>query len=170
MFSLSNGFSLLRAPLAFFFLSESVSWRIAAIFLAMFTDFIDGFLARRNRSATQLGAILDPVMDKFFVFFALIVFMFEQRIELWQACAMISRDFSLCFFGIYLGLSGHWQAYQCKAIRWGKITTALQFLVLIGLALNFHFSSLFYTIFILFGTLAFHELYQLKKETKSAEG
>lgn len=163
MLSLSNSLSFLRAPLAFIFLMENTPLRIAAILLAMLTDSIDGYLARRRQSVTRFGAILDPTMDKFFVFFALIVLCVEGRLELWQSCAMISRDFFLCLFGLYLSLTGYWESYQFKAIRWGKATTALQFLVLIGLTLGITFPNYFYTIFILFGLLAFLELWQIKK-------
>ncbi len=172
MLSLSNGLSFLRAPLAFLFLVENVTFRIVAILLAMLSDSIDGYLARKRRSVTQFGAILDPAMDKFFVFFALTVLLIEGKIELWQSLAMISRDFFLCAFGIYLSLSGLWKAYECKSIRWGKATTALQFLALIGLTLSYTFPGYLYFIFILFGLLAFIELYlemvQFKKNRKSA--
>jgi CDP-diacylglycerol--glycerol-3-phosphate 3-phosphatidyltransferase len=169
MLSLSNGLSFLRAPLALLFLVESVHWRITAIILAMITDSVDGYLARRFRSTSHFGAILDPAMDKFFVFFGLGVLLMEGRLEIWQACAMISRDFFLCVFGIYLSLSGHWQAYQFRAIRWGKITTALQFVVLIGLTLNFVFPWFLYGFFVLFGSLAFIELCKIKKEHAHAK-
>lgn len=165
MLSLANGLSLLRAPLALLFLVDNTYLRITAIFLAMLTDSIDGYLARRAKNTSRVGAILDPAMDKFFVFFVLGVLLSHQRLELWQACAFISRDFFLIFFGIYLGLSGHWNAYQCKAIRWGKISTALQFFVLIGLTLNLVFPWHLYAVFIVLGLLAFIELCQLKKET-----
>lgn len=161
MLSLSNSLSFLRAPLAFLFLIENTTLRIVAIILAMFTDSIDGYLARRRQSVTRFGAILDPAMDKFFVLFALFIFYCEGRIQLWEGCAMISRDFSLCLFGLYLSLSGYWEKYQFTAIRWGKVTTALQFLVLIALTFGITFPSYFYGVFILFGVLAFIELCQI---------
>ena len=125
--NLSNSLSLLRAPLAFLFLLENPTVRLLAIFLAMLTDSIDGYLARRSKTVTRFGAFLDPAMDKFFVVFCLGVLVSEGSIEVWQALTMISRDFALCFFGLYLSLSGLWQSYEFRAIRWGKITTALQF-------------------------------------------
>ena len=162
MLSLSNSLSLLRAPLAFLFLSESSTLRISAILLAMFTDSIDGYLARRSHSTTQFGAILDPAMDKFFVFFALSVFYVEGKIELWQACAMVSRDFFLCLFAAYLSLADLWQNYKYKSIRWGKVSTALQFIVLIGLTLGIQFPIYVYIVFILIGSLAFLELIRVR--------
>ena len=162
--NLSNVLSFLRAPLAFLFLLDSPFLRFAAIFLAMLTDIFDGFLARRYGWSSQFGAILDPAMDKFFVFFALGVFLFEGTLQPWEACAMISRDFSLCLFGVYLSLSGRWHTYECKAIRWGKATTALQFFVLIALTFNVIIPIYVFWLFILFGLLAFMELCQIKNQ------
>jgi phosphatidylglycerophosphate synthase len=167
MLSLSNALSLLRAPLALLFLVETPLLRIIAIILAMFTDSIDGYLARRSRSVTQLGAILDPTMDKFFVFFALGVLLLEGRIDLWEACSMMSRDFFLCLFAIYLAVAGKWQAYQFQAIRWGKITTALQFFVLIALSLKIDFPWQLYLLFVISGSLAFIELFRLARLSRN---
>jgi len=165
MLSLHNGLSFLRAPLAFLFLIENTTFRIVAILLAMLTDSIDGYLERRCKAVTRFGAILDPAMDKFFVFFALTVLFLEGKLELWQALTMISRDFFLLLFGLYLSLTGHWESYRFTSIRWGKVTTALQFLVLIGLTFGIFFPSYLYSVFILFGMLAFIELWQIKRNT-----
>lgn len=162
MWTLSNTLSLLRAPLALLFLSKSVALRLIAIFLAMGTDSIDGYLARRSKSASRFGAILDPAMDKFFVFFTLGILIFEDKVALWESLSMISRDFSLCLFGLYLSLSGHWQSYEFHAIRWGKITTALQFAVLMGLSLGVQFPWYLYISFILMAIFAFYELLRFK--------
>ena len=169
MFSLSNGLSLLRAPLALLFLSHSIALRLIAIVLAMFTDALDGFLARRLRSTTQLGAVLDPAMDKLFVFIALSVLLVENQFEVWQAAAMVTRDVFLCVFAIYLKVSGKWRAYQFRSIRWGKATTALQFIVLISLTLRLHIPSPAYFVFVLFGLLAFVELIQLAKKQRPSK-
>ncbi len=163
MLSLSNSITLLRAPLALLFLLDHIGLRLGVIFLAMMTDSIDGYLARRRRTTSRFGAILDPVMDKFFVMFVLGVLLSEHKLAPWQACAMISRDFSLLAFGLYLSISGLWQGYEFRAIRWGKIATALQFFVLIALTLGMHFPGLFYLVFVLFGLLAFNELWSMKK-------
>jgi CDP-diacylglycerol--glycerol-3-phosphate 3-phosphatidyltransferase len=160
--NLSNGLSLLRAPLALLFLVENIYVRLTAILLAMVTDSVDGYLARRFSSTSQLGAILDPMMDKFFVFFALGVFLIEGRLAAWEAGTLISRDFFLCIFGIYLALSKRWQSYECRSIRWGKITTALQFCVLIALTMHFSVPWPAYSLFFLFGSLAFVELCRIQ--------
>ena len=158
MLNLSNFLSFLRAPLAFLFLLPDPSLRLFAITLAMITDSIDGYIARKNQVAGRFGAILDPAMDKFFVYFALIVMMAENKLLGWQAFAMISRDLALIIFGLYLGFSGYWQSYEFKAIRWGKVSTALQFMLLMGLSAGYVFPWYIYGAFIAIGLLALNEL------------
>jgi len=160
--SLSNSISLLRAPLALLFLQDNVILRVIAVILAMITDSIDGYLARRYNSISKFGAILDPAMDKFFVYFVLMILLLEGQVHLWQALTMLSRDFALCIYGIYLTISNRWSLLEWKAIRWGKITTALQFIVLIGLTLSVNFPVYVYGAFVVFGILAFLELLQSK--------
>jgi len=167
MINLSNSLSLLRAPLAFLFLMENPTLRLVAILLAMLTDSIDGYLARLSKTTTRVGAVLDPAMDKFFVFFVLGVLFTENKIELWQLLTMVSRDFALCIFGLYLSISGKWLQYEFRAIRWGKITTALQFLVLMGLTVGYTIPVYLYYAFIAFALLGLYELFQFKKSSTS---
>ncbi len=167
MFNLSNSLSLLRAPLAFLFLFESPIVRLIAIILAMLTDYVDGYLARKWHTTTRFGAVLDPAMDKFFVFFCLGVLLSEQKLLPLQGLMMISRDFALCLFGLYLSLSGLWQSYEFRAIRWGKITTALQFVVLIALTWGVPISGYLYGAFVVFAALALIELFQFKKSAST---
>lgn len=148
MMSLPNILSLLRAPLALVFLSENIPLRITAIILAMLTDSIDGFLARRMKSSSNFGAILDPAMDKFFVFFALFALLYERALEPWQACSMLARDFAGAFFGAYLVATGKWDSFKPTSIILGKFFTALQFFVLIALSLKRPLPAAIYCLFI----------------------
>ncbi|NGX62942.1 MAG: CDP-diacylglycerol--glycerol-3-phosphate 3-phosphatidyltransferase [Candidatus Anoxychlamydiales bacterium] len=158
MITLSNGLSIIRIPLALLFLWQNIYVRIIAIVLAMFTDSIDGYFARKYKSASKFGAFLDPAMDKCFVFFVLSILIMEKHILLWQALAMISRDFALIIFTTYLFITKKLANYEVRAVRWGKVTTAMQFCVLIGLTLSFAFSWYIYAVFVLLGVLAFIEL------------
>ena len=167
MLNLSNSLSLLRAPLALLFLFESTTVRLIAILLAMLTDSIDGYLARKWHTTTRFGAVLDPAMDKFFVVFCLGILLSENRLLPWQGLMMISRDFALCLFGLYLSLAGLWQSYEFRAIRWGKITTALQFIVMIALTLGFSIPWYLYGAFVVFAGLALIELFQFKKSAST---
>jgi CDP-diacylglycerol---glycerol-3-phosphate 3-phosphatidyltransferase len=158
MFNLSNILSLSRAGFALAFLQSHVWLRLLAIVLAMISDFLDGYIARRQRTVTQFGAILDPLMDKFFVFLAAAVFYLEGRLNTWELVAIGSRDIALCCFGLYLGLNRGWRGYECKAIWWGKTTTVSQFILLIGLTLNMVIPIYVYLLFVAMGAFAFLEL------------
>ena len=159
MLNLSNVLSLSRVGLAFAFLQQNPIVRIVAIALAMASDFLDGYIARKQKTVTQLGAILDPITDKFFVFFAAFVFIFEGILTPLQLVALISRDLALCLFGLYLLLIGKWKGYECKAIWWGKVTTVAQFFILVGLTLHVVIPWYVFFLFVLMGLFALIELF-----------
>lgn len=162
-----NGLSFLRAPLALLFIFDNPTLRLVIVILAMISDCVDGYLARRYHFTSRFGAILDPMMDKFFVYVTLAVLLYEGKIAPWQAGTMLSRDFFLFLFLSYLGITGAWRNLEVKAIRWGKVTTAAQFLVLIAIVLNISFPSQLYYLFIVFGCFAFIELLLFKKRASS---
>lgn len=154
----SNGLSLLRGPLAFCFLIENSFVRLVVVVLAMLSDIIDGYLARRYRYTSKLGAALDPIMDKFFVYFVLAVLFFGGKIELWAAATMIARDFFLFIFGLYLLITKRWKTFQFHSVRWGKVTTGAQFIVIISLIFLPSIPYGLYFLFIFFGLFTFLEL------------
>ncbi|MBA3237380.1 MAG: CDP-alcohol phosphatidyltransferase family protein [Parachlamydiaceae bacterium] len=159
MLTWPNILSLLRMPLALFFFQENPFYRVLAIVLAMVTDILDGYLARKYRQTSTVGAWLDPITDKLFVLTALLILYHEERLLLWQAAAMLGRDFAVMSFGAYLTVRGYLTEYRVKAIMWGKITTALQFVVLITLVLYGALPFYFYLPFIAFSLLALRELF-----------
>lgn len=160
----SNFLSLLRGPLALLFLLDNPFYRCLAIILAMATDSLDGYLARKYRKTSQVGAFLDPLMDKFFVFFVVSMFIFEGHLKVWQALALISRDFAVLIFGFYLALRGTWANFQFRSIWSGKITTTLQFFVLLGLTFQIAIPVYIFWCFIVLGVLALFELYFIEQQ------
>jgi CDP-diacylglycerol--glycerol-3-phosphate 3-phosphatidyltransferase len=169
MITLSNSLSFIRLPLAFLFLQENPTLRLLAIILAALTDSIDGYIARRYKSVSQFGAILDPTMDKFFVYFSLGIFYQEGLIAPWECATMISRDFFLCLYGILMLVTGRSKSIVFRSVRWGKITTALQFIVLIGLVYHISFSWIAFASFVAMGWLAFLELFLLAPDLARAD-
>lgn len=168
MFNIPNMLSLLRLPLAFVFLQESPFYRAAAIILALITDGLDGFIARRYNMTNRLGTLIDPITDKFFVFFALFILIQEQRLSLVEAGLLISRDFSVIIYGFYLALRGRLSNYRFRAIWCGKVTTVLQLFVLMSLTFHLEIPSYFFGIFIFLGLLAFVELYHTDRVARRA--
>ncbi len=66
-------------------------WATALFAVAALTDQIDGWLARRSGSSTDLGRILDPIADKILVMAALIVLV--PTLPAWMVAAIIAREF-----------------------------------------------------------------------------
>ena len=145
-------------PLAFLFFLPNIYVRFASILLAMISDGVDGYFARKYKSATKFGAFFDPAMDKFFVYFVLVFFVIENKINLSYSLMMISRDFALVVFGLLLIIFKKWSSYEIKPVRWGKMTTALQFITLISLNFGYAFPVYFYFIFVAFAVFAFIEM------------
>lgn len=166
MLTISNLLSLSRAGFALAFLQENIAIRLIALVLAMISDFLDGYLARLSKTTTNVGAILDPIMDKFFVFFVGGVLYLEHSLAGWELAALVSRDVSLCVFGLFLLFIKGLRGYECRALWWGKITTALQFFILVGLTLRIVFPGYVYLIFVIMAACAFIELCVRYKNTK----
>lgn len=158
MWNIPNCLSLLRFPLAFLFLVDSVPIRVIAVLLALATDYLDGFIARSKNSVTKIGTILDPIADRVFVLIASLTLLMEQRLTLWALGAIFARDLFLILFWAYLKLNGTWDNFKCRATLWGKVTTVVQLLLLLAITLNVVFPPAFFLGLLILGVFSFAEL------------
>lgn len=165
---LPNIISLSRFPLALLFLSDSILCRVGAILLALCSDYLDGFLARKQGCVSRLGTILDPLSDRFFVLFAAGVFFFEERLTWWALIALFARDLFLFFFWGYMRLKNSWENFRCQATLWGKVTTVVQLIILLALTLNMVFPPAVFFALVILGAFTFGELlYRVGERTSS---
>lgn len=68
----------------------------AAIFgLASLTDWLDGYLARRNQQVTILGQLLDPIADKLLISAALVSLVQLDLAPAWMAAIIIGRELAV---------------------------------------------------------------------------
>ena len=67
-------------------------WATALFIVAMATDQIDGWLARRQGRTTPLGSLLDPVADKVLVLATLIVLIDSGVLRAWMVAAIVARE------------------------------------------------------------------------------
>jgi cardiolipin synthase (CMP-forming) len=76
---------------------------IVVFSFAALTDALDGFLARTRNMQTELGAMLDPIADKFLLISAVFILSTKlplpRTIPIWFTVLVISRDV-LIFVGI----------------------------------------------------------------------
>ena len=61
----------------------------------MFSDGVDGFLARRFAWTSRLGAILDPLADKGMILAALFALVLAGLLPAWLLLLSLARDFSI---------------------------------------------------------------------------
>src|SRR3989442_12339303 len=65
----------------------------AAVFVVFsLTDTMDGQIARRQRTVSDLGKFLDPLADKLFVLSVLIVLVQEGLVAAWVVVGIFSRE------------------------------------------------------------------------------
>ena len=71
----------------------------AAIFgLASFTDWADGYLARRRQQVTPFGQFIDPLADKLLILGALISLVQMELAPAWMVAVIIGREFAVTAF------------------------------------------------------------------------
>lgn len=64
------------------------------------TDFLDGFIARRLKQESDVGAILDPVADKLLLITSFVALYNVSLMPLWAAKSFIYRDIILLGSGV----------------------------------------------------------------------
>jgi CDP-diacylglycerol--glycerol-3-phosphate 3-phosphatidyltransferase len=91
--------------------------------VAAATDFVDGYLARRWRLTTTMGAFLDTTADKLLVSGVLVALVAVGRVSVWITVILIGREF------LILGLRGVVVAAGTPfpPSIWGKLKANVQF-------------------------------------------
>lgn len=114
---------LLGVPVIFVGLSPFDAfhrWITLGLFLAIAaTDWLDGYVARRFNQVTDLGKVLDPLVDKLLVMPPLLILLQQQIIPAWGVFVILGRE---------LVIAG-WRVNQSQiqgANLWGKAKTVSQ--------------------------------------------
>ena len=101
--------------------------------IASLTDFLDGYLARKNNQVTDLGKMLDAIADKALVNSALIILAYKGFIPVAIPVIIIFRDTIVDAIKMQASSKGKVVA----AIKSGKIKTAS---MMVGVALVFFYN------------------------------
>ncbi len=67
-------------------------WATAVFVVAMATDQIDGWLARRRGETSTFGSLLDPIADKALVLAALVMLIGEGVAPAWMVALIVVRE------------------------------------------------------------------------------
>ncbi|RMB60326.1 CDP-alcohol phosphatidyltransferase family protein [Tessaracoccus antarcticus] len=68
---------------------------VVLLVLSGVTDWLDGFLARRLKQRTELGAKLDPVADRLYILMAIIALTVRGIVPWWLLAVLLARDVML---------------------------------------------------------------------------
>lgn len=104
---------------------EQPSMQITALILfclASFTDFLDGYIARKYNQVTDFGKFVDPLADKLLVSAALLLFIHYRVMDAWMVFIILAREFIITSLRNVAAAKG-----RVLAATWtGKVKTCVQ--------------------------------------------
>lgn len=90
--------------------------------VASFTDFLDGYVARKYNQVTDFGKFVDPLADKLLVSSALILFAEQGAMAGWMVCVILARELIITSLRVVAANKG-----RVLAATWtGKVKTCVQ--------------------------------------------
>ena len=158
-----NALSALRLATVPVFLFLFVTGREEAAVIVYgagaWTDFFDGYIARRLGQETELGKLLDPLADRIFIVALALALVAVGALSWWLTVAIVARD---------LLLLGVWPFFERRGVGriavnfTGKTATASLLIGLTWLALSetdfawASFSDVVGTVFVVAGTILYY--------------
>ncbi|MFQ5688467.1 MAG: CDP-diacylglycerol--glycerol-3-phosphate 3-phosphatidyltransferase [Candidatus Scalindua sp.] len=144
-FNLPNKITLSRLLLAivfFVFLSHRYfNVALVIFFVAVVTDWLDGYYARKWKLSTDLGRIVDPFVDKVIICGAFIIFVHIAKdvIAPWMVITIVAREF------LVSSIRGFSESKGVKFASniWGKTKMFIQSWTICALILYYaHFENI----------------------------
>lgn len=123
--------------------------------LAAVTDFLDGYLARRQHQVSLLGQFLDPLADKILVMATLVWMVPLGRIDGWIVILLLTRELAITTLR---GIASA-QGLVIAARPLGKEKTALQLVGIACLILHFRYRLLFTDLYVDFQRVGLYTIY-----------
>ena len=131
--NLPNKLTMLRILLVPVFMVLAANrWMLAAgiVFAAAsFTDFLDGYLARKNHLVTDFGKFADPLSDKLLTTTAFVYMIVDGVCSPVVVVVILAREFAVS--GLRMIAAGAPGGKVIAANMWGKVKTVLQMLTII---------------------------------------
>lgn len=98
--NLPNKLTIARIFLTFIFMfflfSSGLVMKVLALvtfLIAAFTDYLDGFIAKKYNIVSDFGKMMDPVADKILTLAAFLAFVEMKLVPAWMVVIIIMREF-----------------------------------------------------------------------------
>ncbi len=135
----ANKITLVRICMIPFFIwfalqNDATSFIVALILfcVASFTDFLDGYIARKYNQVTDFGKFVDPLADKLLVTAALLIFIEKGIFPAWMVFIILAREFIITSLRNVAAAKG-----RVLAATWtGKVKTCVQ---IAGIIIDFFY-------------------------------
>lgn len=146
IFNLANNLTLTRIVvvpvlivLILYSTSKTSSLIAALLFaLAAFTDWLDGYIARKQNLITSFGQFLDPLADKVLVSITLIMLLSLNRVPAWMVAVIIAREVAITGLRIAAAREG----ISIVSSKWAKYKTAFQLVATEALLIHYTYFSI----------------------------
>ena len=102
------------------FVRDQSVWGIVILALAGATDYLDGRIARAWHQESRLGELLDPAVDRLYIFATLITLYLKEAIPFWMLIILLGRDL---YLGLLLLVLRHYGVGPFKVTYLGKAAT-----------------------------------------------
>ena len=146
--TLANWITLSRiaaVPLVVILLPRDPWLAVITFCIISFTDFLDGFVARKMNQETTLGKFLDPLADKILVITLLLFFVGATRISYISVAIIVVRELAVSALRTFAAL----EKQIIKADQLGKTKTIFQYVTIIWLMLSLPAENIFIQIMVI---------------------
>jgi len=137
--NLLASFRILLFPLIFFFLAEDTQSGIVVaiilIVLAVASDVLDGYVARKLNQTTDLGRLLDPLADKLGLGIFVVFIIFHRGFPIWAAVLLFLKDFLTLIAAVAMVKK---KGFILMSNNWGKLNSWIWVITVVIYIMRIH--------------------------------
>lgn len=71
---------------------EADGWAVLLLMASGFTDWLDGWLARKLNQYSDIGRLLDPLADRLYIIAVTVALLLRDIVPLWLVIVLLGRD------------------------------------------------------------------------------